>query len=190
MDQGVAAVLGAGVGVLGALGTAVLTYVGLRHQTASTAANQHRQTVRTERVEAFSAFIEAVQSADSSLMDAHIMLDGISEVEDETERLEDAESALEHVEAAKEAMAVARKCYAKILILGPQGLVGSSHEVLQLTHSRISSLSRAAPSMINSTGHPNAWLEQYDSQSQLWGGRLGTFTARAAHVLEGRELPA
>ncbi|WP_405481129.1 hypothetical protein [Streptomyces sp. NBC_00009] len=167
----------------------MVTYIGVRHQTATTAANQHRQTVRSERVEVLSAFIDSVQSADASLLDAQIDLDGLDEAEDETERLEDAESALEHLMAAKEAVAVARKWYAKILILGPQGLVGSSYDVLQLTHSRISSLSRAAPSMINGTGHPNEWLQQHDSNSQLWSERLGIFAARAAHALEGRELP-
>ncbi|MGP3944068.1 hypothetical protein [Streptomyces sp. 6N106] len=49
MDQGLAAVLGATVGVVGTLGTACLTYLTARHQARDQGRVAHAQTVRDER---------------------------------------------------------------------------------------------------------------------------------------------
>ncbi|WP_180268827.1 hypothetical protein [Streptomyces sp. Ru87] len=67
MDQGISAVLGASVGVLGAVGTAVLTYLAARRQANDQGRVIHRNTLRTERREAYLAFLQAGESIDRAL---------------------------------------------------------------------------------------------------------------------------
>ncbi|MCX5247825.1 hypothetical protein OG895_21865 [Streptomyces sp. NBC_00201] len=189
MDQGVAAVLGAAVGVVGAMGAATVTYFGVRHQAAVTAESEHRRTIRTERVEAFAAFIESVQGAHDALIDARVQLLDLGSAPDVTEMVEEAQSALEHLRAAKSAIGTATKWQAKILVLGPQGLVESSHNVLQALRARLSVLGRVMPGMINGVVSTADWQEREDEHSQSWANSFGRFTARAAHALEGREIP-
>ncbi|MBO7938136.1 hypothetical protein JTP77_019765 [Streptomyces sp. S9] len=57
MDQGTAAVLGACVGVIGTLGTAVLTYMAARHQMREQGKIEHRKIIRAERREAYRGFL-------------------------------------------------------------------------------------------------------------------------------------
>lgn len=55
MDQGVSAVLGASVSVLGTAGTAVLTYPAARKQAYDQGRVTHRSALRTERREVYPA---------------------------------------------------------------------------------------------------------------------------------------
>ncbi|WP_208032751.1 hypothetical protein [Streptomyces cyanogenus] len=61
MDQGVAAVLGASVGVVGALGAATLTYIATRKQAVDQGVVDFRKSLRSERREAYLAFMQAVE---------------------------------------------------------------------------------------------------------------------------------
>ncbi|MEU4998258.1 hypothetical protein [Streptomyces sp. NPDC021622] len=61
MDQGLAAVLGAGVGVLGTLGTAALTYAATRRQAMDHGRVQHWQQLRDERKETYLALLSALE---------------------------------------------------------------------------------------------------------------------------------
>ncbi|MEV0372553.1 hypothetical protein AB0I10_22430 [Streptomyces sp. NPDC050636] len=58
MDQGLAAVLGAGVGVLGTLGTASLAYIAARRQAVDQGMVHHWQRVRDDRRDAYLALLE------------------------------------------------------------------------------------------------------------------------------------
>jgi len=60
MDQGTSAVLGACVGVVGTLGTAMLTYVVARHQISEQGRIEHKKTIRAERREAYREFLMEV----------------------------------------------------------------------------------------------------------------------------------
>ncbi|WP_333772375.1 hypothetical protein [Streptomyces sp. IBSBF 3136] len=64
MDQGLAAVLGAGVGVLGTLGTALLAYGAARRQAVDQGKVDHAKELRAERRETYLAFIEAAEPLD------------------------------------------------------------------------------------------------------------------------------
>ncbi|KOV59139.1 hypothetical protein [Streptomyces sp. MMG1121] len=58
MDQGIAAVLGAGVGIAGTLGSALLGYATARHQARDQGRVDHGFRLRDERKEAYLAFLE------------------------------------------------------------------------------------------------------------------------------------
>ncbi|MFH8224748.1 hypothetical protein ACH4C2_37090 [Streptomyces sp. NPDC018057] len=59
MDQGLAAVLGAGVGMVGALATAALTYASTRYQARHQRMYEHAKTLREERRTAYLNFWNA-----------------------------------------------------------------------------------------------------------------------------------
>ncbi|WP_409471927.1 hypothetical protein [Streptomyces sp. HC307] len=74
MDQGVAAVLGAAVGVVGTLGTAVFTYAATRAQTRDAGMVEHGHWLREKRLVACSAFLEALTQVQRTI-DSHSDLD-------------------------------------------------------------------------------------------------------------------
>lgn len=61
MDQGLAAVLGAGVGVMGTLGTAVLTYAATRGQVRDQHRVGHAQWLRDTRQRAYTEFFLSIE---------------------------------------------------------------------------------------------------------------------------------
>jgi len=64
MDQAVAALCGAGIGVVGTLGASWLTYVGTRRQAPDQGRIEHARQLRTERREAYLAFMELLAPVD------------------------------------------------------------------------------------------------------------------------------
>ena len=64
MDQGLAAVLGASVAVVGTLATAVLTYTAARRQTSDQTRAEQVQRLRDERRSAYLALLEATEPID------------------------------------------------------------------------------------------------------------------------------
>ncbi|MFJ6797664.1 hypothetical protein [Streptomyces sp. NPDC091268] len=67
MDQGLAAVLGAAVGVTGTLGTAVLTYLAARRQAVDQGKVDHEKALREERRLAYLSLMQAAEPADRAL---------------------------------------------------------------------------------------------------------------------------
>jgi hypothetical protein len=57
MDQAVAALLGAGIGVVGTVGASMLTYFGVRRQAPDQGRIEHARQLRIERREAYLAFL-------------------------------------------------------------------------------------------------------------------------------------
>ena len=57
VDQGVAAILGAGVGVVGTLGTAVLTYLAARQQNRDQGSIEHDRWLRDQRQAAYAGLL-------------------------------------------------------------------------------------------------------------------------------------
>jgi hypothetical protein len=64
MDQGLAAVLGASVAVVGTLATAVVTYAAARRQTSDQTRAEQVQRLRDERRSAYLALLEATEPID------------------------------------------------------------------------------------------------------------------------------
>ncbi|MET9974406.1 hypothetical protein ACFYOI_10555 [Streptomyces microflavus] len=69
MDQGVAAVSGAGVAVIGTLVTAGLTYMATRSQARDQGRVDHRQKLRDERRDAYGAFMDTTEPLDRVIFD-------------------------------------------------------------------------------------------------------------------------
>ncbi|MEE1736079.1 hypothetical protein PUR49_06050 [Streptomyces sp. BE147] len=67
MDQGWAALFGAGVGVVGTLCTSALTYSSARRQAHDQGAVDHERTLRSERREAYLVFMQAAEPVDNVL---------------------------------------------------------------------------------------------------------------------------
>ncbi len=67
MDAGVAAVLGAAVGVVGTLGTAMLTYAAARRQARDVGAVEHGHWLRERRHERYLAFLDGLDAWDRAL---------------------------------------------------------------------------------------------------------------------------
>lgn len=61
MDQAIAALCGAGIGVVGTLGASWLTYAGARRQARDQGRVEHARQLRTERREAYLSFMELLE---------------------------------------------------------------------------------------------------------------------------------
>ncbi|MCQ8829850.1 hypothetical protein [Streptomyces malaysiensis] len=64
MDQAVAALCGAGIGVVGTVGASVLTYIGTRRQVPEQGRIEHARQLRIERREVYLAFMELLEPVD------------------------------------------------------------------------------------------------------------------------------
>ncbi|MFD7706192.1 hypothetical protein [Streptomyces sp. NPDC059786] len=165
-----------------------MTYFGVRHQAAAASAREHRRDVRTERVEAYSAFIESAQEAHDALIEASVVAQDLGSASDETELLEDAESLLEHLQAARSAIGTAAKWQAKLLVLGPLGLAESSHNVLQALRAHVSAFGGIITGLTDRVDGASYLREREDELRQSWADTFGSFTAQAAHAVGGGEI--
>ena len=136
MDQGIAAVLGATVGVLGAMGASAMTYLGVKQQARIAAETEHEKAIWTERIAIYATFIDEVENA------SHLLTGGRGEIEklrnalghqqrgpDGGDIVGDAEGILSRNKEASIAIRAVFKCAARIRVLGPQSLVGVSTDV-------------------------------------------------------------
>ena len=74
MDQGLAAVLGAGIGVLGTVVTAWLTYTATRRQAIDNGKVDHWHKLRDERKETYLSFLGAVEEFQTKAARLHAAL--------------------------------------------------------------------------------------------------------------------
>ncbi|WP_125935797.1 hypothetical protein [Streptomyces sp. WAC 06738] len=75
MDQGIAAVLGAGVGILGTLGAGVLGYVAALRQTRDQGRVDHGLRLRDERREIYLDFITVAERMESLIRELRSMVE-------------------------------------------------------------------------------------------------------------------
>lgn len=126
MDQGLAAVLGAGVGVTGTLGTAVLAYLAARRQAVDQGKIDHEKALRAERRDAYLSLIQAAEPADKALHRvAH--RDNLRGLSMETAP-DEATLAIAIDELGEAAHAVYR-AHAQIDLVGPHRMSGRAIEV-------------------------------------------------------------
>ncbi|GEB51845.1 hypothetical protein [Streptomyces cacaoi] len=125
MDQGLAAVLGAGVGVLGTLGTAAVTYAAARRQTLDQGKVDDTKAIRGERRDAYLAFIEAAEPVDFVL---HSLAHS-DEVPGSCERPPNTAVLNEMVEDIDSAVHALYKAQARIDLVGPSSVVSEAVNV-------------------------------------------------------------
>lgn len=123
MDQGIAAVLGAGVGIVGTLGTAFLTYAGARHQTRDQGRIDHQRSVRNERMAAYEAFFESLTEHERRMSDTQAALSQDARQEGDTDgRWERSDERLELVDSGLDEL---RLRQIKVIIAGPAAVSDS-----------------------------------------------------------------
>jgi hypothetical protein len=196
MDQGIAAVLGAAVGVVGALGAAALAYLGVRQQSRATGQIEYAKAVWAERTELYAAFIDAVEEADHALINGRAILSalrsalsGLERNATSQEAANKAEEALAKLREAKDLIRAAYKCASRIRVLGPQTLLDATTDVVQALNGRLGTLSRSLGAAEQGAEVVGQLLDEEREQASSFTQAFGGFTARAAHVIEGHELP-
>ncbi|MFI7408746.1 hypothetical protein ACIBU0_08790 [Streptomyces sp. NPDC049627] len=196
MDQGIAAVLGASVGVIGAIGGSVLTYIGVRHQARTAAALEYQKSVWAERVDLYAEFIEKVEDAHHQLIDirSHVasflakLRDLNFQVNPEIE--EEAQEILSAVREAQIPLRDVFKLASRVRILGPQSLNDTAGAVAEVLNSRFRTLARELSAITSGDEATAIQLhEQESSHTSRFVRAFGGFSARAAHVIEGNDPP-
>jgi hypothetical protein len=121
MDQGMAAVLGAAVGVVGALGASAMTYFGASF-TRATAKAEFAKAIWSERVEGYAAFIQDTQSADHALVEVRMHLEAVVKYKNEHQNeliVRNTEAAMQEasssIHEATIALNASHTCAAKIM---------------------------------------------------------------------------
>ncbi|MFE7959574.1 MULTISPECIES: hypothetical protein [unclassified Streptomyces] len=169
MDQGVSAVLGASVGVLGTVGTAVLTYLAARKQADDQGRVAQRSMLRTERREAYLAFLQAQESIDSALN----LIDAQSPPESAV-----LDSAIELADRGAHEIYVAQS---RVELTGPESVCGAALEAW--------GAARNLRSFLEDVRGGRVPPSQYEGQSEARIDEVERckleFTAAARSVLEG-----
>jgi hypothetical protein len=118
MDQASAALVGAGIALIGTLGAASLVYVATRRQARDQGGVEHQKRLREERRDAYVAFMESIEPLDRvifELVDIQSILDNYSLP---TVR-QAAEDALPELDAAVHALYRGRM---SLILLGPDSV--------------------------------------------------------------------
>ncbi|QKW08052.1 hypothetical protein HUT18_18365 [Streptomyces sp. NA04227] len=183
MDQGLAAVLGAATGVVGSVGAAVLTYIGVRHQVRATAEEERKQVVRSERVDAYSAFVAAAMEAIEAV---HVLRAVVSSERDNPTLGEDgdmhesaAQLLVERTDFAQNCIRETAKCQARLLILGPL-------EVVEITHDVLGSARKAFEIAAEEFGFQDSDAGrdvQYEESVDSFAREFGKFSAVASQLV-------
>ncbi|MFM9368153.1 hypothetical protein [Streptomyces sp. Da 82-17] len=183
MDQGLAAVLGAGVGVIGAVGAAGLTFLGVRHQVRETAKNERLRTARAERVEAYTALTAAAMEAVEAITNLRVSLQAehddpsIGPDGDVVEGV--AETLVSRIDTAANSVQEASRCAAKILVLGPMPAAQAAHELVGSARSAFYEVTHAY-----SSGSPEpGWEDRHEASMAALAEALGAFAGGAGALV-------
>ncbi|MFD4608042.1 hypothetical protein ACFWOT_07960 [Streptomyces sp. NPDC058440] len=171
MDQGLAAVLGASVGLAGALGAATLTYIATRKQAADQGLVEFKRSLRSERREAYLAFIRATEDLHPVL----VALGWHGQVSAE-------ESPMGRAEQISTLRSLVRDLYrlqAQIDLVGPTEISRAAIEVW----GRIADL-RSALEREQAMGHGGSRSRALDVALDSLEDVRETFSATARRVLE------
>ncbi|WP_409055573.1 hypothetical protein [Streptomyces sp. SYP-A7185] len=129
MDQAVAALCGAGIGVVGTVGASWLTYVGTRRQAPDQGRIEHARQLRTERREAYLSFMELLEPMD------HVPTEAPAEVA--PEQYAGLDSQLQTIRTRGESLLARIQLCGPAEIIDPaSGLLGSAVRVAHLFLSR------------------------------------------------------
>ncbi|MDF3300195.1 hypothetical protein [Streptomyces tropicalis] len=129
MDQGLAAVLGAAVGVVGTLGTACFTYLATRQQTRDRERVEHGQWLRQQRQQAYENFLIAYDRFAAAATAVEDALQG-----PRTEGYED------YVAALKDAMDAFGSARVRVAVAGPHFASQSAGRIAVLFSQTLKSL--------------------------------------------------
>ncbi|GAA3908162.1 hypothetical protein GCM10023084_70460 [Streptomyces lacrimifluminis] len=180
MDQGLAAVLGATVGVLGTVSASAISGWSARQQVQSQAKIEHAQWRRQTRRDAYSAFLAPANEARTTLKIAARALIGDNPDLPEADR---------RLQVAQEQLAVVQAAWAGLAVEGPEPVEQAAHSVRTGLHSMRTTLLAWRDSM----GAPDlnvTFVERHAVEATRISERIGRFTAAARTALDDTESPS
>ncbi|MEU0838605.1 hypothetical protein ABZ370_03920 [Streptomyces sp. NPDC005962] len=125
MNQGLVALLGASVAVVGTLGTGGLTYIATRRQAGDQGEMEHRKQLREERRDSYRKFLEAAEPLDRAIFalveQARIQLEFDSQFARDV-----VQDAMEGLESASHALYRER---VSVALAGPDAVGSLAHEL-------------------------------------------------------------
>lgn len=162
MDQGLAAVLGASVGVLGTMGTALLTYAATRGQVRDQGRVTHAHWLREARQRAYTEFVSAAVEA---AVAARALDKEVRKIRTEGWVTQINLDALESADqAAFQSMRnLTQHGIVHLSLAGPGSLVSDGAEFVDAARDVLAELRRLRPAM----GPPETSLDQFDELDML-----------------------
>jgi len=180
VDQGLAAVLGATVGVLGTVAASVISSASTRRQLEGQAKVEHSQWRRQLRRDAYSAFLAPANESRSALkMAARALIGDAPDTTEADRRLQIAQDQLVLVQAA----------WASLAVEGPEAVEQAAHSV----HLGLHSMHTTLLAWRDSSGAPDRnvnFVERHAVEVTMVSERLGSFTLAARTALEDTDLPS
>ncbi|MGW3119203.1 hypothetical protein ACWDBW_19010 [Streptomyces sp. NPDC001107] len=174
MDQGIAALLGATVGVLGTVAAAAISGWSSRQQLRAQAGIDHAQWRRQARRDAYSAFLAPAHEAGNALKQAARSLIGEVDVSEADRRLQTAHDNLTAVHAAWAALAVE----------GPEAVEQLAHCVKTALHSMQTTLLAWRDSAEGAFDRNVKFVERHAVEVTRVSERISAFTAAARAALD------
>ncbi|NGO46119.1 hypothetical protein [Streptomyces ureilyticus] len=177
VDQGIAALLGATVGVLGTVSASAISGWSSRQQIRTQATVDHAQWRRQARRDAYSAFLAPAHETRNALKRAARALIGDADVEEAQRQLQAAHDRLGEAHASWSALAVE----------GPDSVEQAANGVKTALHSMHTTLL----AWCDSPEHPHniKFVERHAVEVTLVSERISIFAAAARAALDEATLP-
>ncbi|MFG2276790.1 hypothetical protein ACGFNY_44405 [Streptomyces chartreusis] len=179
MDQGIAALLGATVGVLGTVCASALSGWSSRQQIGAQARVDHAHWRRQARRDAYSTFLAPANATRNALKQAARTLIGDVDIDGADHHLHDAHAKLGEVQAAWAALAVE----------GPESVEQAANGVKTALHSMHTTLLAWRDSAVGAPDHNLKFVERHAVEVTRVAERIGAFAATARAALDDATLP-
>ncbi|MER5218751.1 hypothetical protein ABT063_52010 [Streptomyces sp. NPDC002838] len=179
MDQGIAALLGATVGVLGTVSASAISGWSSRQQIGAQARVDHAHWRRQARRDAYSAFLAPANETRNSLKQAARALIGDVDTEGADHHLHDAHDKLGEVQATWAALAVE----------GPESVEQAANGVKTALHSMHTTLLAWRDSAEGAPDHNVKFVERHAVEVTRVSERIGAFATTARAALDEATFP-
>ncbi|MEU0390273.1 hypothetical protein [Streptomyces chartreusis] len=180
MDQGLAALLGATVGVVGTVVASTISSASTRRQLEGQARVEHSQWRRQLRRDAYSAFLAPANESRSALkMAARALVGDAPDVAEADRRLQ----------IAQDQLVLVRAAWASLAVEGPESVERAAHSV----HLGLHSMHTTLLAWRDSSGAPDRnvnFVERHAVEVTTVSERLGSFTSVARGALDDTEIPS
>ncbi|MET7715155.1 hypothetical protein [Streptomyces sp. NPDC005407] len=180
MDQGVAALLGAAVGVLGTVATSAISGWLGRQQVETQARVDHAQWRRQVRRDAYSAFLAPANESRNALKLAARALIGEVDVGVADRKLQVAQDHLQAVQAA----------WASLAVEGPESVEQAARSVKTGLHSMHTTLLAWLDSAEGAPDRNVKFVERHAVEVTTLSERIANFTVAARSALDETEAAA
>ncbi|MFI0727636.1 hypothetical protein ACH4S9_01235 [Streptomyces sp. NPDC021225] len=177
MDQGIAALLGASIGVTGTVLASAITGWSTRQQVRAQARAEHAHWRRQVRRDAYSAFLAPASESQNALKIAGRAFVGERDTEEIDRRLQQAVGQL----------ALARAAWANLAVEGPEAVEQAARSVYTTLRSTETTLLALRDSPENTTDGNARFLERHAVEVGRLSERLSEFTAAARAALDDVE---